>query len=311
MARLSPQQSRHDTLLAAGRDALLAGDKAEAQAQLNAALQLNPDSEEAWVWLSGTHSDPAAMAMCLERVLAINPHNEQAQEGLRWIEEQYGEIRAAESSAEIRAAEQLDPPVSAPITLHPRRELERSAAVLLEAALHPFAVGVLLGLLRLVGWLRPQTLLLMRDGGPLSLGSAGSVALAAALLHGCALLVVWLLLSWQFSRVRSDGRGDHFDSLRRAGRLWLPGYVALMALPLAASGLLTGPALWRIIAVVCWALLLGGAAAIVARLWHTLEAVAVPYHKRPLVAARLLAITVLGSVLGLGSAGIVTAALLR
>lgn len=305
MPRTLSAQSRHDNLLAEGRAALLAGDKPRAQALLTAAVRLQPQSEEAWLWLSGAHTDPDAMADCLRHVLTINPHNEQAQEGLRWLEAEHGL-----PPTPVPALPETIP-APTPVVLHPRPEA-RSVSVLLEAALHPFATGAVLGLLRLVGWLRPTTLALMRgDAGPLSLRRAILVALAAALLHGLALLIVWLGAGWQLSRIRTSGRGDLFDSLLRAGWLWLPGYLWGVALALAALGLGLSPAPWNTIAIVCWALVLGGVVLIERRLYRELDEVGVARIRRAVVAGRLYLTIIVSAVLGLGLAGIVTAALLR
>lgn len=314
MARLSSAQSRHDALLAEGRDALLAGDKDRAQSLLEAAVQLDPRSEEAWLWLSGALADPADMRACLERVLAINPANEHAHEGLRWLEAEYGsrpDFRAAASVSPLHTDTASDAPIAPPVTLQPRRELEHSATVLGEALLHPFAVGALLGLLRLVGWLRPQTLATMRNGGPLTFGGGSVVALAALLLHSVALLLVTFALAWQINRVRVAGRGDRFDSVLRAAAIWQPGYSVAGALVSAALGLQLSPGPWRLVTLVVWALLIVGGGLVVRRFWRTLPALGLPDHRRMRVAARMLVIVAVIGVAALALAGIVTAALLR
>lgn len=306
MTHSTIDQERLETLIAEGRAALLAGEKERAQSLLTAAIELDARSEEAWIWLSGAQPTPAEMAACLHQVLRINPANEQALEGLRWIAAEHG-AQPAPVAASADSA-----PLAEPVVLHPRYSSQHSTSTLIEAALHPLATGALLGLLRLVGWLRPGTLLLMRgSAGPLGNTGALSVALSAALLHGLALLLVWLVLAWQLSRVRVRNRGDRFDSLVRAGQLWLPGYLWGGALLLAAAGLGLSPAPWRVIAIVCWALLLSGAALIGRRLWQLLRELEFPAPGRARAGARLLLVLLVGSVLGLGLAGIVTAALLR
>ena len=302
-------RSRHDTLIAEGRDALLAGDKARAQELLQTAVQLDPRSEEAWMWLSGVFTAPDDMAECLQRVLEINPHNEQAQEGLRWL--------AAEHGLHIPVPEPIEPTpepvaIAEPVRLHPPSVSSYSSGLLLESALHPVAAGVWLGLFRLLGWLRPETLRLMRGSeGGLGWGSSLGVALAAALLHGLALGVVWLVMSWQLSRVRATDRGDLFDSLVRGSQIWLPAYLWLGSVVMAGLSLNLSPGPWRIAVGACWLLLLAGAALIVRRLWRLLDAVGITGAKRIRNAARLVAILLLGGVLSLGLAGIATAALLR
>ncbi|HEY0738665.1 MAG TPA: hypothetical protein VGD69_27350 [Herpetosiphonaceae bacterium] len=308
-------RSRHDSLIAEGREALHAGDKARAQELLQTAVRLDPHSEEAWLWLSGVFTAPDDMAECLQRVLEINPHNEQAQEGLRWLAAEHGLAIATPEPIEPEPAhEPAHEPVTIvePVRLHPPQVSSYSSGLLLESALHPAAAGVWLGLFRLLGWLRPETLRLMRGAeGGLGWGGSLGVALAAALLHGLALGVVWLLTGWQLSRVRATDRGDLFDSLVRASQLWVPAYLWLGAVIMAALALNLSPGPWRIAVGACWLLLLAGAALIGRRLWRLLDAVGLRGPQRSRSAARLVVILVLGGVLSLGLAGIATAALLR
>jgi hypothetical protein len=308
MPRTSSALARHDELLAEGRDALLAGDKPRAQALLKAAVRLQPQSEEAWMWLSGTHADPAQMAECLERVLEINPGNQQAREGLQWIADHHGAPTVVVPPAATPTADPAPPPVQ----LRPRYTSHHSGSRLASAALHPFAVGACLGLLRLVGWLRPETLVLMRsDTAALSTLSAVGVALGTALLHGCALLFIWLVLAWLLSRVRAYGRADRFDSLLRAGEVWQPGYVWGAAFALGALGLGLSPGAWNTIVVVCWALLLLGVFLIERRLWRLLPDLGVSSQDRSRLAPRLYFALMLAALISLGLAGAVSAALLR
>jgi hypothetical protein len=300
--------SRHDALVAEGRAAVLSGDKARAQALLQAALQLDPRSEEAWIWLSGACSAPTDIGRCLQQVLEINPHNEQAQEGLRWLATEHG-LTLTPAPFVAQAA---PTPIAEPVRLHPPPVNTHSSGLLVEASLHPVSAGVWLGLLRLIGWLRPSTLVLLRgDQGPLDWGGSLSVALAAVALHGLAMWVIWLLTGWQISRARSTDRGDLFDSLVRAGRVWTPAYLWLGAVFVAGMSLDLSPGPWRIAAAACWLLIIAGAVLIGQRLWRLLNVLGVEPRRRTQMAALLLAIIVPGSVLGLGLAGIATAALLR
>jgi len=54
---------------------------------LTRSVQLDPRNERAWLWLSGVLDDPHQIAFCLRAVLKLNPANERAQKGLRWLEE--------------------------------------------------------------------------------------------------------------------------------------------------------------------------------------------------------------------------------
>jgi hypothetical protein len=71
-----------DPLLAQGIAAAKAGDKSRARRLLSQAVQRNPDSETAWLWLSGVLDTPPGRAFCLRKVLALNPNNPAARRGL-------------------------------------------------------------------------------------------------------------------------------------------------------------------------------------------------------------------------------------
>jgi len=59
------------------------GDKAEARAFLDRALELEEMNEKAWLWMSAVVDSPEEQQTCLENVLVINPANERAKAGLR------------------------------------------------------------------------------------------------------------------------------------------------------------------------------------------------------------------------------------
>ncbi len=46
------------------------------------AIKLDPNSERAWLWISGIVTTDAERLFCIKRLLIINPHNEIAQHGL-------------------------------------------------------------------------------------------------------------------------------------------------------------------------------------------------------------------------------------
>lgn len=64
--------------LQAGMLAAREGRQSEAQSLLKEALQANPNSEQGWLWMSSVVETEAERRLCLERVLAINPHNQTA-----------------------------------------------------------------------------------------------------------------------------------------------------------------------------------------------------------------------------------------
>ena len=78
------------------------GDKAGGKRLLGEALREDPRSETAWLWMSGVVETDPQRKDCLERILAINPNNPQAQMGL----------------AKLAAASQPEPE---PPTFTPRR----------------------------------------------------------------------------------------------------------------------------------------------------------------------------------------------
>jgi tetratricopeptide (TPR) repeat protein len=72
-------------LLAKGIAAARAGQRQGARRYLSQAATLDPANEKAWLWLSGVVDDYQLMLACLNKVLAINPHNPRAQAGARWV----------------------------------------------------------------------------------------------------------------------------------------------------------------------------------------------------------------------------------
>ena len=73
-------------ILREGIAAAKAGDKERARRLLLEVTERDERNEEAWLWLSGVVDDPEEMRICLENVLAINPANERARQGLAWVQ---------------------------------------------------------------------------------------------------------------------------------------------------------------------------------------------------------------------------------
>lgn len=63
------------------------GQRRVAAGFLTRSVQLNPRNEGAWLWLSGVLDEPREIEFCLKSVLKLNPQNERAQRGLRWLQE--------------------------------------------------------------------------------------------------------------------------------------------------------------------------------------------------------------------------------
>lgn len=78
-------------LLRAGIAAARAGEKERARRLLLQVIERDEGVEAAWLWLSDVVDDPAERQICLENVLTLNPANEAARAGLRWLQEQKSE----------------------------------------------------------------------------------------------------------------------------------------------------------------------------------------------------------------------------
>lgn len=306
-------------LVTEGRDALLAGDKARARALLQRAVRDEPDNVEGWLWLSGTHAQPEEIAYCLQQVLLRDPNNPQALEGMDWLAQtalaaqppaqSAGEPIAA--SPGTRAATNTSSPPA--LMAAQRSPLDRSDKGLLwESALHVSACGALLGLLRLLGALRPGTLLLLRGArGPIGAPGAVALALLAAGLHALALLIVWIVLSRGIARMRDDRRGDQWDSLVHAGHIFVPGYLLLLGLGLSAAGLGWSDRRWLPFAVLIWLVILASGGLMLRRLLRLLESLHFPPRQRLARLAWLVLPALLAALLGLGAAGAAVQGLLR
>jgi tetratricopeptide (TPR) repeat protein len=75
-------------LLHAGIAAARAGDRAQARHLLLQVIERDEQVEAAWLWLSDVVDDPAERQICLENVLTLNPDNQAARTGLRWLQGQ-------------------------------------------------------------------------------------------------------------------------------------------------------------------------------------------------------------------------------
>jgi twitching motility two-component system response regulator PilG len=73
------------TLLRDGIAAAKAGDKGRTRNLLRQVTQLEPRNELAWLWLAGVAESPQDALNCLHRVLAINPNNGRARDGLKSV----------------------------------------------------------------------------------------------------------------------------------------------------------------------------------------------------------------------------------
>lgn len=78
--------SKADEIIANSVDAIKAGDTARGCDLLVRALQVDPNNEVAWFWLSAVVATKEEQRYCLKRVLEINCDNCQAREGLDALE---------------------------------------------------------------------------------------------------------------------------------------------------------------------------------------------------------------------------------
>ena len=74
-----------EAMVREGINAFKAGRKDESRALLLKATELDQYNEQAWLWLSGLMDTPEDQRTCLENVLAINPNNERASQGLAYL----------------------------------------------------------------------------------------------------------------------------------------------------------------------------------------------------------------------------------
>jgi len=73
-------------LCALGRTLAQVGQKPWAYRLLQRATELDPRSEEAWLWRAGVAADNDETIACLKQVLLNNPDHPQARAGLQWAE---------------------------------------------------------------------------------------------------------------------------------------------------------------------------------------------------------------------------------
>ncbi|GAC1384852.1 MAG: hypothetical protein NVSMB42_03430 [Herpetosiphon sp.] len=252
------------TLLSDGQNALLSGDKLRAQAVFRAILRDEPAHEEALLWLAGT-VEPAEALVCLRKVLTLDPHNQQAQEGIEWVARTYGIVELAPA---VLADETGSPPgedllsrSSARTAATSRRRVFASDQsmewTVTEYMIHIGIIGAILGLLSLVFALRVRTLLFAGNPGS-TFGWSRSLIVTslAAASHGMVLLGAWWLLGNYIGRRRHDKPFDSAASLADAGALFMPGYFAAPALGLAVLGVGWSQQRWIPVVVGMVALLL-------------------------------------------------------
>ncbi|MCS6836100.1 MAG: tetratricopeptide repeat protein [Anaerolineae bacterium] len=88
-----------EAMIRAGIDAFRAGNKADARALLERAIELDEYNEMAWLWLAAVVETPEEQRTCLENVLVINPNSERARQGLKSLGVDPDAQRSAPSAA--------------------------------------------------------------------------------------------------------------------------------------------------------------------------------------------------------------------
>jgi len=110
MSESANPRQRAAQLIDEGIAAIRAGDQMRARQLLSQAVQLDPQNERGWLWLSGALPDAAQRRYCLERVLAINPQNEVAKRGLASLTS-----AAPPTAPSASASKPITPPRSQPV----------------------------------------------------------------------------------------------------------------------------------------------------------------------------------------------------
>lgn len=97
-----------ERLFQRGVAAARGGQRRVAAGLLSRAVQLDPEHERGWLWLSGVLDDPQQIAFCLRSVLSINPHNERAQQGLTWLEQRSQTPQTATQTEHVSVTEEIE-----------------------------------------------------------------------------------------------------------------------------------------------------------------------------------------------------------
>lgn len=123
--------------LEAGIRAARDGNKKLARRLLTRVTELDPADEAAWLWLASVAETSEKALVCLQTVLALNPDNQRAREGLRWVQAEAGTAAAAEVCPECGTAlapGQQECPVCALDGALPYGELAPSFVLTIEQA---------------------------------------------------------------------------------------------------------------------------------------------------------------------------------
>jgi tetratricopeptide (TPR) repeat protein len=116
-------------LLQQGILAARAGKREQARALLMQLVEADERNEQAWLWLAGVVDAPEDIRTCLQNVLDLNPANQQAQQGLAWLEKRYGLAAPPEPQAPPPAPPEREVSIApAPPPTPPEREVSIAPA---------------------------------------------------------------------------------------------------------------------------------------------------------------------------------------
>ncbi len=107
--------------------ALKAGQRKRARAILAHLLRQDPRNEEAWLWLSGAVERDSERLLCLRQVLAINPDNERARQGVELLLSKGVTLPTLAPAEPAPAAPPSAPPDLAPSPAEPTGEAQSQA----------------------------------------------------------------------------------------------------------------------------------------------------------------------------------------
>src|SRR5215216_6894530 len=93
-----------------GAVAVREGRHADAQGLLMQVIENDEQNEQAWLWLSGAVEDPADQQVALENVLALNPANAAARQGLEYLRSRYGDLTTETPAASPTSTGEWVPP---------------------------------------------------------------------------------------------------------------------------------------------------------------------------------------------------------
>ncbi len=98
-----------DGMVREGINAYRAGKKEEARAFLLKAVEIDERNEQAWLWLSAVVDSVDEQQICLENVLAINPNNERALQGVKLLKQKAASATPSAPAEDVLASVSFAP----------------------------------------------------------------------------------------------------------------------------------------------------------------------------------------------------------